>query len=221
MPIVEAERLSKHFPGRRVLFGGRRGVVRAVDGISFAIEPGQTLGVVGESGCGKTTTAKLVLGLEQPTGGRHPLRGKGSALDSTPPVADTTANPSRRCSRIPTPRSTRACAWARSSPSRSSPTNAYAQARSRTRVLRAVGSGRTAGPLGRPLSARVLRRPAPAHRHRPRAGAVAQADRAGRAGLRAGRVDPGADPEPAARSSGGARACLTCSSPMTWRPSPT
>ena len=54
------------------------GVVRAVDGISFAIEPGQTLGVVGESGCGKTTTAKLVLGLEEPTGGTHPLRGAGS-----------------------------------------------------------------------------------------------------------------------------------------------
>jgi oligopeptide transport system ATP-binding protein len=83
MSIVEAERLSKHFPGRRSLFGGRSGVVRAVDGVSFAIEPGQTLGVVGESGCGKTTTAKLVLGLEQPTAGGIRFEGKDlSTLDA-------------------------------------------------------------------------------------------------------------------------------------------
>jgi oligopeptide/dipeptide ABC transporter ATP-binding protein len=69
MPVIEAEGLTKHFPARRGLFGGSHGVVRAVDGISFAIEPGRTLGIVGESGCGKTTTAKLVLGLEEPTGG--------------------------------------------------------------------------------------------------------------------------------------------------------
>ena len=83
MSIVAAEQLSKHFPGRRGLFGGRSGAVRAVDGISFAIEPGQTLGVVGESGCGKTTTAKLVLGLEQPTTGGISFEGKDlRALDS-------------------------------------------------------------------------------------------------------------------------------------------
>jgi oligopeptide/dipeptide ABC transporter ATP-binding protein len=56
--------------------GGSRGVVRAVDGISFQIEPGKTLGVVGESGCGKTTTAKLVLGLEEPTGGHIRFEGR-------------------------------------------------------------------------------------------------------------------------------------------------
>jgi oligopeptide/dipeptide ABC transporter ATP-binding protein len=69
MPLLEAVALSKHFPARRGFFGGDRGTVRAVDGISFTIERGQTLGIVGESGCGKTTTAKLVLGLEVPTGG--------------------------------------------------------------------------------------------------------------------------------------------------------
>ncbi len=76
MPVLEASGLSKHFPARRGLFGGDRGTVRAVDGISFTIERGQTLGIVGESGCGKTTTAKLVLGLEVPTGGTMRFEGK-------------------------------------------------------------------------------------------------------------------------------------------------
>ena len=116
--VLEAAGLTKHFPARRGFFGGDRGVVRAVDDISFAIERGQTLGVVGESGCGKTTTAKLVLGLEEPTGGSHPLRGPRSRTASMRPGAGTTASRSRRCSRTPTPRSIRACASAPSSPSR-------------------------------------------------------------------------------------------------------
>ena len=77
MPIVEAVKLTKHFALKRGLFSGAdRGAVRAVDGISFAIPPGKTLGVVGESGCGKTTTAKLVLLLEEPTGGSIRFLGK-------------------------------------------------------------------------------------------------------------------------------------------------
>src|SRR5205085_62509 len=76
MPVIEAAGLTKHFSAKRSSFGGARGVVRAVDGISFAIERGQTLGVVGESGCGKTTTAKLVLGLEEPTGGTMRFEGR-------------------------------------------------------------------------------------------------------------------------------------------------
>jgi oligopeptide/dipeptide ABC transporter ATP-binding protein len=74
--VLEAAGLSKHFQARRGVFGGSRGVVRAVDDISFAVESGQTLGVVGESGCGKTTTAKLVLGLEEPTGGSIRFEGR-------------------------------------------------------------------------------------------------------------------------------------------------
>jgi oligopeptide/dipeptide ABC transporter ATP-binding protein len=73
--VLQAQSLSKHFPARRGLFGGDHGVVRAVDEISFTIERGRTLGVVGESGCGKTTTAKLVLGLETPTGGTIHFNG--------------------------------------------------------------------------------------------------------------------------------------------------
>jgi len=76
MAVIEAAGLTKHFLARRGIFGGERGVVRAVDGISFTIEAGRTLGVVGESGCGKTTTAKLVLGLEDPTGGTILFEGR-------------------------------------------------------------------------------------------------------------------------------------------------
>src|ERR1700727_2920228 len=76
MNVLEAEGLTKHFTARRGAFGGSRGVVRAVDDISFIVESGRTLGVVGESGCGKTTTAKLVLGLETPTGGSIRFDGR-------------------------------------------------------------------------------------------------------------------------------------------------
>jgi oligopeptide/dipeptide ABC transporter ATP-binding protein len=83
MNVVEAAGLTKHFQARRGVFGGAGGVVRAVDDVSFVIESGRTLGVVGESGCGKTTTAKLVLGLEEPTSGSIRFEGRDlHALDA-------------------------------------------------------------------------------------------------------------------------------------------
>jgi oligopeptide/dipeptide ABC transporter ATP-binding protein len=68
-PVLEVDGLTKHFPVSRGLLGRDPRIVRAVDGVSFAVDAGRTLGLVGESGCGKSTTAKLVLKLEEPTAG--------------------------------------------------------------------------------------------------------------------------------------------------------
>ena len=67
--VLEVEGLSKHFAKPAGLFRGPGRTVRAVDGISFSVRKGETLGIVGESGCGKTTTGRMIVHLEEPTGG--------------------------------------------------------------------------------------------------------------------------------------------------------
>jgi peptide/nickel transport system ATP-binding protein/oligopeptide transport system ATP-binding protein len=66
---LEVQKLVKHFPASGLL-GRRKRAVRAVDGVSFAIRPGETLGLVGESGCGKSTVSRLVMKLIEPTAGK-------------------------------------------------------------------------------------------------------------------------------------------------------
>ncbi len=72
--LLVVENLVKHFPVRKGVFSRAVGAVRAVDGVSFAIPRGQTLSLVGESGCGKTTVGRCILRLIEPTAGRVMLR---------------------------------------------------------------------------------------------------------------------------------------------------
>src|ERR1700732_3279578 len=75
-PLLEVTDLVKHYPVRSGILRRRAGTVHAVTGVSFSLGTGETLGLVGESGCGKSTVARSVLRLVVPTGGRIPLHGR-------------------------------------------------------------------------------------------------------------------------------------------------
>jgi len=78
--LLEVKGLKKYFDVQKGMFGRKVATVKAVDGVSFAIPRGQTLGLVGESGCGKTTTGRLILRAMDPTAGEvwfnHPTLGR-------------------------------------------------------------------------------------------------------------------------------------------------
>jgi len=78
-PILEVRGLTKHFSVRQGLLARAEARVKAVDGVDFVIHEGETLGLIGESGCGKTTTSKLILRQETPTAGSILFEGRDVA----------------------------------------------------------------------------------------------------------------------------------------------
>jgi oligopeptide/dipeptide ABC transporter ATP-binding protein len=78
-PLLAVKGLKKYFPVKKGIFARVSGWIKAVDDISFAINKGETFGLVGESGCGKSTTAKLILLIESPTSGSIWFEGKNIA----------------------------------------------------------------------------------------------------------------------------------------------
>ena len=75
-PLLKVNNLKKHFPIRKGMFGKIAGYVKAVDDVSFFVNEGETLGIVGESGCGKSTTGRVLMRLLEPTEGNIEFDGK-------------------------------------------------------------------------------------------------------------------------------------------------
>src|SRR5687768_18384321 len=76
-PLMEVRDLVKHFPlTQGIIIQRKVGAVQAVDGVSFAVKRGETLGLVGESGCGKSTTGRAILQLYRPTSGEVVFNGQ-------------------------------------------------------------------------------------------------------------------------------------------------
>ncbi|MFC5603738.1 ABC transporter ATP-binding protein [Sporosarcina koreensis] len=78
-PLLKVENLKKYFPVKKGMFGKTVGHVKAVDDVSFFVNEGETLGIVGESGCGKSTTGRVLMRLLEPTDGKIEFDGKDLA----------------------------------------------------------------------------------------------------------------------------------------------
>ena len=196
-PLLEAVDLKKHFPVTKgLLISKVTGHIKAVDGVSFELRPGETLGIVGESGCGKSTTAKMMLMLEDPTEGSIRFEGKE--------IRDSDAETRREYRR-----SVQAVfqdPWSSLNP-RMRVRDLIAEpmvinwdisrGEIQERVMKLLNGRRPQRLSRQPVPSRVLRRAEAAPGHRPRLGPQPQDNHPGRAGIRAGRVHPRPDNEPA------------------------
>ena len=190
-PLLEVTDLVKHYAVRGGVLRRRIGTVHAVDGVSFSVGKGETLGLVGESGCGKSTVARSVLRLVEPTSGAIRLNG----TDITR-LSKSELRPHRRSMQIVfqdpfaslNPRMTAGDIVGE-------PLGVHGLATGRAQQERVAELfaqvGLRAGP-DEELSASILRRTAATHLHCARAVARAEPDRMRRAGLGARRLDPGA-----------------------------
>ncbi len=183
--LLEVSNLVKHYPVRSGILRRKVGTVHAVDGVSFTVGVGETLGLVGESGCGKSTVARSILRLVEPTSGTIRLNGR----DITH-LGKSELRPNRRSMQIIFQ-------------------DPFASLNPRMRAGDIVGEpltvhGIAAGLQKRERVAELFEQvglrpdqmqnyphPAPAHLHRPRAIARAEPHCLRRAGIGAGRFDPG------------------------------
>ena len=204
--LLEVQGLKKYYPIRRGFLRKVVGQVRAVDDVSFDIRRGETLALVGESGCGKTTTSRCILRAITPTAGRILFRTDGGAVVDVATLPRERLRPLRRQMQMIfqdpysslNPRMT-----ILDIVGEPLLVNGVKDRQERMRAGRGVAqAGRPAAGVHAPLPARLQRRPAPADRHCPRPGAQPEAGRRRRAGLGARRLGPGADPQPAARPPG-------------------
>ena len=183
MSFLEVENLKMYFPIRSGVLKRTTGHVYAVDDVSFSVEHGKTLGLVGESGCGKSTTARVILRLQQATGGTVTYDGQAVMSASRAQMQRlrrdmqiifqdpyASLNPRMRVRSII------------GEPLRIHQIGTPAERRER--VVAVARDGRPHGGARRSLPARVLGRPASAHRRRPRPGTQPASDHLRRACLR-------------------------------------
>jgi peptide/nickel transport system ATP-binding protein len=95
-PVLDVRGLRKHFPVRRGILGRTAGYLKAVDDVSFSIDSGETLSLVGESGCGKTTTSRCILRAIRPSGGEIRFRTETGEQIDVAPLAAKQLRPLRR-----------------------------------------------------------------------------------------------------------------------------